>query len=77
VKLINSQTLSGENNVSDEKDEAFQGAMNSYVGYRYRFGEQNPNLFKAMSSKLLDGVKNESESSPSSDSSCLADNRCL
>jgi hypothetical protein len=37
--------------------------MSSYIGYWYRFGEQHPNLFKDMSSKLPDTAKNESESS--------------
>jgi hypothetical protein len=55
--------LSGKNNRSDDEDEAINRVMSTYIGYWYSFGEQHPNLFKAMSSKLPEGAKNESGSS--------------
>jgi hypothetical protein len=50
--------------------------MSTYIGYWYSFGEQHPNLFKAMSSKLPEGAKNESDSSsPSTQLSTLVTKR--
>jgi inorganic triphosphatase YgiF len=53
-KASQQQTFSGKNDPSDDEDD---------VSYWYRFGELYPNLLNAISSKLPDGAKNESESS--------------
>jgi inorganic triphosphatase YgiF len=55
--------LSGKNDPSDDEDDVINAVLSSYVSYWYRFGELYPNLLNAISSKLPDGAKNESESS--------------